>query len=904
MVDKPFMTTQVMKPAKQEKQIKTRPSSSHSRKQPLNHVPRPPNSFILFRSDFVQSNKLTKGTENDHRNISKIIGAVWNSLPADEKAVWQRKAEDHKRRHLEIHPGYRYAPVVRREGVARRRVKQKLWEGIDSDDETSTQSPSITPMSKSSASDKVAVSDAPSSSVHRLEMLGSLAGEKPSEPVQENPVVHRTKSPKPARVLPPKRSRRKQKDRSEVIAKLYLSGISGVELEEEIRRREELGMKRRAEEVVQGRQLPEADEWVLDTEKSLRTGHPNRPADKSKGSLRKTKSESIIQANSRPTIKTRAVTGNLPKISSSTLSSSMSGSSPGLGSSLILTSIDQSSSMPVRHSHNHLHKTSAPYSSSRNASLNFPVPLSAASSSTTFTIPTPTSLDFFSSSSAGFGFDDFRSISQHQADIQGETSTPPDEQMGHYLDEVTKPAASMDLNVSRQELAATIDKLRKSQGILARTSAPVSIPDGLHFNTQNHQMDFSWTNASQSSLSSDASSPSSVDDILMDLLGDSRTSPLQASASEPCITMEFRDPFALASATSRNEASSHRLDGGLEQFSSSNTAMHLEEIPGGELHSTTVQPTSTEGSQLTQHLGLYDAAIIQRQDSLPFDNPVPPPVPPRNYIGAFSSETHQNRPLHSADLPQAGTGIPARLSPPPPKIPPRPAWLRISKSQMSKPRLAPSRTTSLRREDTILDLPNESQSSSYGSIDAPHVQDYSGMIICSQPSQVAIPVTGGSSLRMHDEAVGGMVLPVGHQFAGGMNVGLPLGTEATNIQQNPFQGHLYMNQAPLMDPSLITSASTIALTQQAFKSNDDLLQAPVCGGLMKNALDEAAQQPSIALMSSAQLVYPGLASGLQYGVTHAGTAATGVFGELGGIGSGGVAQSVNGVNSEIFTFFS
>lgn len=41
---------------------------------PYHHIPRPPNAFILFRSAFIKSRKISSEIEGNHSTLSKIIG--------------------------------------------------------------------------------------------------------------------------------------------------------------------------------------------------------------------------------------------------------------------------------------------------------------------------------------------------------------------------------------------------------------------------------------------------------------------------------------------------------------------------------------------------------------------------------------------------------------------------------------------------------------------------------------------------------------------------------------------------------------------------------------------------------------------------------------------------------------
>ncbi|KAJ4467480.1 high mobility group box domain-containing protein, partial [Lentinula edodes] len=83
---------------------------SHARKQPAGHIPRPRNAFILFRCDFVRQKKVPDHVEANHRNISRIVGSVWKSMSASQKAPWIAMAEIEKKNHAKAHPGYKYHP--------------------------------------------------------------------------------------------------------------------------------------------------------------------------------------------------------------------------------------------------------------------------------------------------------------------------------------------------------------------------------------------------------------------------------------------------------------------------------------------------------------------------------------------------------------------------------------------------------------------------------------------------------------------------------------------------------------------------------------------------------------------------------------------------------------------------
>ncbi|TEB24348.1 hypothetical protein FA13DRAFT_1326381 [Coprinellus micaceus] len=74
------------------------------------HIPRPPNAFILFRSSFIRSQQIPDKVEGNHSNLSKIAGAYWNSLPGEEKREWEAKAAAASERHRQVYPDWRFRP--------------------------------------------------------------------------------------------------------------------------------------------------------------------------------------------------------------------------------------------------------------------------------------------------------------------------------------------------------------------------------------------------------------------------------------------------------------------------------------------------------------------------------------------------------------------------------------------------------------------------------------------------------------------------------------------------------------------------------------------------------------------------------------------------------------------------
>ncbi|GJE85435.1 HMG domain-containing protein [Phanerochaete sordida] len=112
--------------AREESPAPPRPSrGGHAKKKPEDHVPRPANSFILFRSAFIRNQHVTATVETNHSTLSSIIGCTWKGLPKKEKAFWNRKAkmalEEHKRKF----PEYTFRPEHKKGKAApKRKVRE------------------------------------------------------------------------------------------------------------------------------------------------------------------------------------------------------------------------------------------------------------------------------------------------------------------------------------------------------------------------------------------------------------------------------------------------------------------------------------------------------------------------------------------------------------------------------------------------------------------------------------------------------------------------------------------------------------------------------------------------------------------------------------------------------------
>lgn len=69
-------------------------------------IPRPPNAFILYRSDFLKNRVIPPEVEKRQQNLSRIAGQCWNILPETEKAIWFSKAAVVRAEHRAKYPSH------------------------------------------------------------------------------------------------------------------------------------------------------------------------------------------------------------------------------------------------------------------------------------------------------------------------------------------------------------------------------------------------------------------------------------------------------------------------------------------------------------------------------------------------------------------------------------------------------------------------------------------------------------------------------------------------------------------------------------------------------------------------------------------------------------------------------
>ncbi|GJE87898.1 specific transcriptional repressor-like protein [Phanerochaete sordida] len=98
--------------------------STPRRPRSPDHIPRPRNAFMIYRSAFYENKVMTPDVERDHRIISRVIGMCWRQLNHDEKRQWFEKAAEEKEQHKAKYPGYRFRPQYGGEPKQKRNVKR------------------------------------------------------------------------------------------------------------------------------------------------------------------------------------------------------------------------------------------------------------------------------------------------------------------------------------------------------------------------------------------------------------------------------------------------------------------------------------------------------------------------------------------------------------------------------------------------------------------------------------------------------------------------------------------------------------------------------------------------------------------------------------------------------------
>ncbi|KAJ7068210.1 hypothetical protein C8F01DRAFT_598148 [Mycena amicta] len=81
--------------------------------EPPKRIPRPPNAFILFRSDLLKKDVVKKNCPPHQQILSRLAGDMWNMLPDAERQAWKDKAKEYHEHHRHQYPDYIFKPARR-----------------------------------------------------------------------------------------------------------------------------------------------------------------------------------------------------------------------------------------------------------------------------------------------------------------------------------------------------------------------------------------------------------------------------------------------------------------------------------------------------------------------------------------------------------------------------------------------------------------------------------------------------------------------------------------------------------------------------------------------------------------------------------------------------------------------
>jgi hypothetical protein len=94
-------------------------------------IPRPLNSFMLYRSAYADRAKLWTAHDN-HQTVSVITGLSWNIETPQIRRMYKNLAKIEKRNHARAHPGYHFTVRKRRERSSARRHSKKTTQTTQS----------------------------------------------------------------------------------------------------------------------------------------------------------------------------------------------------------------------------------------------------------------------------------------------------------------------------------------------------------------------------------------------------------------------------------------------------------------------------------------------------------------------------------------------------------------------------------------------------------------------------------------------------------------------------------------------------------------------------------------------------------------------------------------------------
>ncbi|KAB5592851.1 hypothetical protein CTheo_3711 [Ceratobasidium theobromae] len=108
----------------------TRPD--RHRPTPKAQPPRPPNAWILYRSDKLReiAESQPTGPRRPQAEISKIISQMWSAEGPETKGMYEARAEEKKAEHAALYPDYKFAPMKKEDKALLRRAQRQEKEEL------------------------------------------------------------------------------------------------------------------------------------------------------------------------------------------------------------------------------------------------------------------------------------------------------------------------------------------------------------------------------------------------------------------------------------------------------------------------------------------------------------------------------------------------------------------------------------------------------------------------------------------------------------------------------------------------------------------------------------------------------------------------------------------------------
>ncbi|KAG8732639.1 hypothetical protein FRC11_011908, partial [Ceratobasidium sp. 423] len=117
-----------MPPTRPDRQRTTPSSTAAGKAQP----PRPPNAWILYRSDKLKelATNQPPGPRKPQAEISKIISQMWQAEGPETKGMYEARAEEKKAEHAALYPDYKFAPMKKEDKAMLRKAQRQEKEEI------------------------------------------------------------------------------------------------------------------------------------------------------------------------------------------------------------------------------------------------------------------------------------------------------------------------------------------------------------------------------------------------------------------------------------------------------------------------------------------------------------------------------------------------------------------------------------------------------------------------------------------------------------------------------------------------------------------------------------------------------------------------------------------------------